>query len=315
MSLPPPDSLPQPASPTAAGGTAEPPARLLVISDLHGNWEALDAVLDATAGEYDSVVCLGDIVGYGANPVECSLWARDRCRQLIRGNHDAATADPARLHDFNWLARQAVEWTRAQMHPDLLLWLSELPQGPCWFAGLRLAHGSPLDEDEYVVSVEQAQACLAVAAAAPPAAGDSAAPSGPPSSQPAVPPLTFIGHTHVQGGFSLRNVGHPPGAGAAGPAGAAAAPLARMEVLQPEFPESNRVRLDLPLQPGTRYLINPGSVGQPRDGDWRAGYVLYRIGGDRLTFGRTAYDLPAAQKKILAAGLPRHLADRLALGK
>ncbi len=271
--------------------------RLLVVSDIHANWDALDAVLQATAGEYDAILCLGDIVGYGANPVECSLWARDRCREIIRGNHDVAVVEPERLRDFNWQARQAVEWTRAQLHPDQLRWLAELPHGPREIAGMRLAHGSPRDEDEYVIAIEQAFLCLAdLPAQAEPSSAEAGREASEPAPPPGpVPPVTCIGHTHIQGGFSLRQN--------------------HIAVLRPELPPSPQARMQLQLDPETRYLLNPGSVGQPRDGDWRAAYLLCATGGNTVTFGRTEYDLQAAQRKILSAGLPRHLADRLAIGK
>lgn len=272
-----------------------PSKALLVLSDIHANWEALEAVLDATEGAYAEIICLGDIVGYGANPVECTLWTRDRCQAAVRGNHDAAAAHPERLSDFNWPARQAIEWTRAQMPSDLLDWLGELARGPQFFAGARLAHGSPLDEDEYIVSCDQALACLKVSAAESPQRFDGerpatvVAPSGP------TPRMTFIGHTHLQGGFSLED--------------------GCMSSCQPELPRAKIARMEFPLRPAARYLINPGSVGQPRDGDWRAAYLLYEPSKDCLTYGRVSYDRESAQRKILAAGLPRQLADRLATGK
>jgi diadenosine tetraphosphatase ApaH/serine/threonine PP2A family protein phosphatase len=175
------------------------------------------------------------------------------------------------------MAAAAAIWTRNQLTPQNLDWLRGLPQGPVAlpeFPQVQLVHGSPNDEDEYVVSLGDALAPLITLTI----------------------PLTFFGHTHLQGGFFAN------GSSADG--------------FRPEYrtvgqPES----VPLQLKPATRYLINPGSVGQPRDGDWRAAFALFDTEAQVIHFHRTPYDLKAAQDRIFAAKLPPRLATRLAAGR
>ena len=240
--------------------------RVLVLSDVHGNLEALEAVWAAAGGQYERCVCLGDVVGYGADPNACAEQVRERAAVVIRGNHDRACVEPEQAVDFNPIAREAVEWTHRALEAGTLAWLRNLPAGPIMDEGVQLAHGSPLDEDEYITSPEGAARSLA-----------------------AVPcPLTVIGHTHLQGGFwrhgnaISRVVSKPTG----------------------------RVRMEA----DAFYLLNPGSVGQPRDGDWRAAYMIYDQQSGEASFFRVPYDVKRAQEKILNARLPRSLAERLAGG-
>lgn len=239
--------------------------RVLVLSDVHGNLEALEAVWAAARGQYDRCVCLGDVVGYGADPNACAEQVRERAAVTVRGNHDRACVEPAQAVDFNPVAREAAEWTHRQLEEGTLAWLRALPAGPILDEGVQLAHGSPLDEDEYITSPERAARSLAAAPCA----------------------LTVIGHTHLQGGFWRRGND-----------------ISRV-VKQPGLV---RVEAD------TFYLLNPGSVGQPRDGDWRAAYMIYDQQGGEASFFRVPYDLKRAQDKILDARLPRSLAERLAGG-
>ena len=275
-----PDPVPEnPVSPRPAHppqwefSRAEP---VLIISDIHANWEALVAVLDATEGQWRHCICLGDVVGYGANPVECSLWVRDHCEIIVRGNHDRVAAHPEGLQDFNWLARRAVEWTREQLPPGMLEWIAGLTPGPVDYQSCELVHGSVRDEDEYMLSLEQAADCLPLASST----------------------LTFFGHTHVQGGYQQ----------------AASEVVALEGELSSEHDARTLVQyVDIQLRPDVRYLLNPGSVGQPRDGDWRAAFALWA--GERLRLGRVPYNLPLTQRKILSAGLPAQLAQRLSAGQ
>lgn len=250
--------------------------RILLLSDIHSNLEALEACLEA-APTCDLVVNLGDIVGYGANPNEVI----DRCRSLgnhfVRGNHDKASAGLMDLKDFNPIAGLAAIWTRDHLTPENLEWLRSLPQGPIEVEGLpeaQFVHGSPIDEDEYVVTVRDALEPLLVASV----------------------PLTFFGHSHVQGAFSSN----PEDGGALRPV--------YRTVGQSEIAE-------WPLKRNNQYLINPGSVGQPRDGDWRAAFALFDFDAYILTFHRVPYDLKSAQDRIIAAKLPPRLASRLAAGR
>lgn len=250
--------------------------RILLLSDIHANYEALDACLN-TAPPHDIVVNLGDIVGYGASPNEVMEVCRSIGERFVRGNHDKAVATLAGIEDFNPVAAQAVQWTRSHLTPENLAWLNALPQGPLQLEnlpGTQFAHGSPLDEDEYIVNTQEAEIPLKAASC----------------------PLTFIGHTHIQGAFAYVEE------------------AVKFEWPRYRIPGSSE-NVELQLQGGARYLINPGSVGQPRDGDWRAAFAVYDSGAQVVTFCRTPYNVKAAQERILAAGLPPRLASRLSVGR
>jgi predicted phosphodiesterase len=250
--------------------------RILLLSDIHSNLDALEASL-AAAQPHDLVVNLGDIVGYGACPNEVIDRARALGSHFVRGNHDKAAAGLMDLKDFNPIAGLAALWTRDHLRPENLEWLRSLPQGPIQlpdFPDIQFVHGSPIDEDEYVVTLHDALAPL--------------------STQ--MPPITFFGHTHLQGAFSFKTA-----------AGDAHRPAYRT-VGQSEVYE-------MPLKRGSRYLINPGSVGQPRDGDWRAAFAIFDTDAWAVTYQRTPYNLKSSQERILAANLPQRLATRLAAGR
>jgi predicted phosphodiesterase len=238
----------------------------LIISDLHGNLEAHQAVLEDAQGKYDRILCLGDLVGYGADPNAIVEWARENARVIIRGNHDRVNAStdihgPDGFETFNPAAQASTLWTRSALLPESRAYLQCLPRGPLPYEGVDLVHGSPADEDEYVIAASDAVPLLAHLEA----------------------PLTFFGHTHRQGGFRLarRSAGF----------------------LSPGRP--------LQIEPDYYYLVNPGSVGQPRDGDPRAAYALYSPEERAVEFRRVAYDVHRAAAKIRAAGLPEFLAARL----
>ena len=270
-----------PASPHASSFPLQnrynPPfVRILLLSDIHSNLEALDACLFA-APAHDLVVNLGDTVGYGGNPNEVIAKVQALGRVFVRGNHDRAVSGLMNLDEFNAIAGLATLWTRAQLTPKNLEWLRALPQGPIKLdelPGIQFVHGSSLDEDEYMVSARDAIAPLIT--------------------DPV--PITFFGHTHLQGGFLLTgeiSEGYRPGYRTVGQ------------------PESS----DWPLRKNRRYLINPGSVGQPRDGDWRSAFAVFDSDAWIVTFYRVPYNLRVAQEKILAANLPQRLATRLATGR
>jgi len=250
--------------------------RILLLSDIHANLEALEACL-AAAPSFDIVANLGDIVGYGASPNEVTDRSRELGKIFVRGNHDKAATGLTDLDDFNPLAAAAAIWTRNRLTPENLDWLQSLPQGPVSVEGLsqvQLVHGSPNDEDEYVVSLGDALAPLIAINI----------------------PLTFFGHTHLQGGFFAN------GTSADG--------------FRPEYRTVGQAEtIALQVKPDTRYLINPGSVGQPRDGDWRAAFALFDTETQVVHFHRTPYNLQAAQDRIFAANLPPRLATRLAAGR
>jgi predicted phosphodiesterase len=233
----------------------------LILSDIHGNLEALEAVMADAQGRYDRIVCLGDLVGYGADPNAAVAWARDNVRVIVRGNHDKVCVGLEPFETYNAAAQASAQWTQAELKPIHREYLERLPRGPLPYEGLDLVHGSPADEDEYLLTTYQL---------------------------PAIVPLlesqvTFFGHTHVQGGFLLA----PQGS----------------RLIPPD--------IALRVEPHYFYLINPGSVGQPRDRDPRAAYALYSPQERTVEFRRIAYDVDRAAAKIRAAGLPEFLAARL----
>lgn len=205
----------------------------------------------------------------------------DLSRQLgkffVRGNHDKAVCGLIDLKEFNPVAAVAAEWTRQQLTPENLAWLRNLPQGPVHVDGLidaQFVHGSPIDEDEYVVTAQDAVE---------------------PIMETAVP-ITFFGHTHLQGTF-VANATH-------------------LDALRPGYKTVGQAETsEIALKKGFRYLVNPGSVGQPRDGDWRAGFAAFDSDTRVTTFCRVPYDLKSAQDRIFAAQLPTRLATRLAAGR
>ncbi len=247
--------------------------RYLVLSDIHSNLEALEAVLRASSAQrYDSVLVLGDLVGYGADPNAVV----DRVRGLnpaaiVRGNHDKVAAGLDDAEDFNPMAKSAAHWTRDALTPDTLQYLRDLPTGPSIVdAMVEICHGSPLDEDLYVVADIDAARSIAVARA----------------------PVCLFGHTHVA---VIARMDNQRRLEIEGPQG------------HPEFPTA--------IDADSKYLINPGSVGQPRDGDARAAYAIADLDKKVVTLYRVAYPIEAAQKKILDAGLPPMLAYRLGMGR
>jgi predicted phosphodiesterase len=245
--------------------------RYLILSDIHANWEGLEAALEHAAGKYDKVLCCGDLIGYGADPNPVIEWVRTHAAGVVRGNHDKASVGLDDLEWFNPVARAAAVWTQHELTLENAEYVRNLPRGPLTFEGFQMVHGSPLDEDEYILGVADAGLVFGYLET----------------------PLTFFGHTHLQGGFIWNH--------------------ARVEIIEktPAFEERQTLELD----PECAYLINPGSVGQPRDSDPRAAYVIYNPEESFLIYYRLTYDVRKAQEKIRRAGLPPLLADRLAAGR
>ena len=156
--------------------------RYLILSDIHANLTALDAALEAAKGRWDKAACLGDLVGYGPQPNEVIERIKDLGAVTIRGNHDKAVSGLADAEDFNPLARSATMWTREQIHPANMEFLQNLPKGPITLDGFSILHGALHDEDEYVFGPTQALEGLIEAQM----------------------PVSFFGHTHIQGGFTLH---------------------------------------------------------------------------------------------------------------
>jgi len=243
-----------------------------ILSDIHGNREALEAVLAAiSSSSVQAVWCLGDLVGYNPDPDFCTCEILPLAAAVIRGNHDKAVAGLLSLEWFNPVAKEAVLWTRRVLPPDTLGRLARLPEGPAQPGrGILLCHGTPMDEDRYMVergAIAETFRWM----------------RGSPGSR-----ICFHGHTHLPFACSLRKGGGGP------------------EALPTEG--------EIGLEPDRMYLINPGSVGQPRDGIPLASFGI--LDADRSTYTtiRVAYDVEKTRLKILEAGLPRELAWRLAEG-
>jgi len=249
--------------------------RALILSDIHANLEALNAVLEA-ATPFDVLWTLGDVVGYGASPNQVIDLIRPKSQLTVRGNHDRVCCGLTSSLGFNPVARAAAHWTYEELTAHNREWLKDLPQGPIEpEQGLvSCAHGSPLNEDQYILNMRDAWAPL----------------------QQMPTAITFFGHTHIQGGFSQKE--HD------------------WHELRPQYPRTNEpASWTMPIPPGTRHLINPGSVGQPRDYDWRAAFAIYDADAAEITFHRVPYDITASQGRILMAGLPERLAARLVEGR
>jgi predicted phosphodiesterase len=249
--------------------------RYLVLSDLHGNLEALDTVLSvSTPQRHDAILVLGDLVGYGADPNAVI----DRVRALkplvvIRGNHDKVASGIEDSEGFNAIARNAVHWTLEALTERNREFLAGLPAGPVIVDDLiEICHGSPFDEDAYVF--DELDALRALRASRRPAC--------------------IFGHTHVPVVFQLSQ---------------------EEERLDVTLPSGSDIDVTIPLEDRYRYLINPGSVGQPRDGDPRAAYAILDSDAREVTLCRVTYPVETAQEKVLKAGLPDVLAHRLGIGR
>lgn len=252
--------------------------RALILSDIHANLEALEAVLRAAEGQWDELWNLGDLVGYGGSPNEVIDRVGPLQTLVVRGNHDRVCCGLTSANGFNPVARAAAMWTRGELSAEHTSWLKAVLQGPLQPAceGVTCAHGSPLDEDKYILNMRDAWAPL----------------------QQMLTPITFFGHTHIQGGFSQKD--HD------------------WHELRPQFGAGDRNGAQswtLELAEGTRHLINPGSVGQPRDFDWRAAFAVFDSEAREIVYHRVPYDLVASQGRILMAGLPERLAARLREGR
>ena len=246
--------------------------RYLVISDIHANLEAFEAVMaEGKRIGYDKVLLLGDLVGYGADPNAICERVRDmKPDALIRGNHDKVGSGVESPEGFNAVARSAIRWTYETLTNENREWLAALPAGPLIVDDMiEICHGTPFDEDAYVF--DDLDALRAMHAARR--------------------PLCLFGHTHVQ-------VGHYLSRDQFG--------LATADEQRP---------LAIPLEESNRYLVNPGSVGQPRDGDPRAGFGIVDIDAREMTIHRVEYPIAKAQARIIEESLPDVLAQRLALGR
>lgn len=243
--------------------------RWAIFSDIHGNLEALQAVLadiEKQAPEAGKL-CLGDVVGYGASPNECIELVRRCGAEALLGNHDQVAAGLTAGEEFNEAAQEAIFWTRDRLTPDSRDWLRALP----WDTAketFRAVHSAPRDPGQFDYILSPHDALLQF--------------------RHFTEQDCFFGHSHYPGLFMDLGDG------------------AESLALDPNKP--------LTLHPRFRYLINVGSVGQPRDNDPRAGWLLYDAATRVVTLRRVEYDVQGAQRKILQAGLPAFLAFRLEVG-
>jgi len=239
--------------------------KFAIFGDIHANLEALEAVLaDAERNECTDYVCLGDIVGYNANPHECCQIVRDLECPVVKGNHDEQASIQEDLHGYNPLAEEALAWTRNQITNDDKEWLRDL-QFTVQVQDFTIVHAT-LDAPQrwgYVFNQLDAARSFFYQQT----------------------PVCFHGHTHTPRAYVRDST-------------------VRSVAFQ-----------DLQIEPGKKYFLNVGSVGQPRDGDWHASYAIFHFDQQVVELRRVEYDICVAQDKILQAGLPRRLADRLAVGK
>ncbi|MEN3202969.1 MAG: metallophosphoesterase [Atribacterota bacterium] len=239
--------------------------RVIILSDIHGNFDALEAVAQRVC-DTDVIVVLGDIVGYGAEPDRCVQWVREKRACCLLGNHEACLLGMLPISWFNPKAAEALLWTKKNINFSSLSFLESLPS--CFEAYECLfVHGSPRSPiEEYITSPWQAREIFEEENFA----------------------VCFFGHTHVAEGYVWdgRKVYHIP------------------------FREGG----ELVLEDGFRYLINCGSVGQPRDGNPKASFGIFFPEERRLEVQRIEYNIQAAMRKILIAGLPEVLAYRLEVG-
>jgi diadenosine tetraphosphatase ApaH/serine/threonine PP2A family protein phosphatase len=240
--------------------------RLLVISDIHANLIAFEAVLEAADGLWDQIWCLGDLIGYGPRPNECVTLLREHDHISLSGNHDWAALEKLDIDDFNEDARAAVRWTRSELTPETRNYLLELPAKRV-IDDFTLAHASPRRPIwEYVLDFDTAAANFSHF--------DT--------------PYCLIGHSHVQ---------------------------LLVSETEPGKISSMAVKNDQPfLLQDARYMINPGSVGQPRDGDPRAAYAILDTDTMAWEFHRAAYAIEETQQQMRDANLPEPLIERLSYG-
>jgi diadenosine tetraphosphatase ApaH/serine/threonine PP2A family protein phosphatase len=237
---------------------------------MHANWAAFETVLaTCRPEEYDQVLVLGDLVGYGARPNEIVQAVQGLAgAAVIRGNHDKVASGIESDEGFNPAARLAALWTSQNLTPENLAYVRNLPQGPVEPNGeITICHGTPHDEDAYVLSMEEALDCFR--------SSDSR--------------IILFGHTHVTCSFVLDE---------------------EQIEMRWGMKDGDKVQLD----PDKRYLINPGSVGQPRDGDPLASCLTLDTELNEATWHRIDYPIDVAQKRILDADLPYFLAERLESG-
>ena len=241
--------------------------RCAVISDIHGNLEAFRAVLDALVSDsVDSYICVGDVVGYGADPRECLKLLKSLNPVVaVAGNHEYGVLGIVSMSSFNDLTQEAVSWTKKALDDSDIEYIKSFPI-IYEYGNMTIVHSSIASPEEFYYVFDAGDAYVAM------------------TEMQTL--LCFIGHTHIPGIFSYDGN--------------------KVDLI-----ESDELRIDSDM----KYLINAGSVGQPRDGDPRASYVIYDDEDAHIEIRRVKYDIKKAQEKILSSGLPQRLAYRLSEGR
>lgn len=240
--------------------------KIAIFSDIHGNLEALETVLSHIDQQgADELICLGDVIGYGANPNECVEIVRKRCKVILAGNHDFAATGKTDISFFNPYAKQAVQWTHNALKPENFEFIANLPLLN-YDEDRIYVHATPSRPEQwgYIMSNMEALREFSFFARK----------------------VCFVGHSHFPVVIEFKD--------------------ARCLFKQVE---------QLQFEADTRYIVNVGSVGQPRDGDWRACYITFDTETQTVQYYRLEYDVSSTQQKIRDAGLPDMLAERLVLGK
>ncbi len=240
--------------------------RYAIVSDVHSNLESLSAVF-ARIDADDEVLCLGDCVGYGPNPNECTDLLRKRVSACVLGNHDVAAIDNFGLEFMNPAAREAIVWTQSVLGAEQAQWLDGLGY-EVRTEDFLLVHGAPVNYFTYILDKSAAAQAFSATDAE----------------------LVFVGHTHIADFYSLDAAG-------------------RLEHAHRQQGGT------LELESGKRYIVNVGSVGQPRDLNPDASFAFYDPDARRVVWERVAYPIARVQEKILEAGLPEYLAARLPAGR
>ena len=240
--------------------------RYAIVSDVHGNIESLRAALSLTNPD-DTVMCLGDMVGYGPNPNECVQLLRERAKHVVLGNHDIAALENFGVEYFNDAARSAIAWTQAVLRPENRAWMNTLSY-ELRFPEFLLVHGSPVNYFEYILDKRTAAKAFSLTDA----------------------PVTFIGHTHIAEMWTLESDG---------------------SIGHKHMQQGGEVT----LEEGKRYIIDVGSIGQPRDLNPEASFVFYEPDTRRVEWVRYPYAITTVQEKIRCEHLPEFLATRLESGR
>ncbi len=240
-----------------------------IIADIHANLEALEnAIGFLEAEKVDEILCLGDVIGYNADPVACLKLVREKCSKVIQGNHERMVLG-ASLYGVRTETLEATAWTRNQLSPEDLKYIEGLPEEATVGREILLVHGSPRDKDEYIISTDAIRDNMEALRARYPDVK-----------------ICFFGHSHYP-----MVIGPPE--------------------IHYRFQETRRIDLD----PNRVYLVNPGSVGQPRDACPLSSFAVFDTDAWAVTIYRQPYDLATTQKKIIDAGIDRKLAARLEVGK